>query len=382
MIGDFDIESAVAMILSTGKVVETETLAAEHGALIAGEAHAVIDGDAGPGATVRGEQGLLVRGSIQGLARMPCRVEVKGDVVITGRAENSNIVGRSIRIGRDARACRLTALEGVEIGDDASDLTISVGEFEEERIKVENLKARISQANLDRDYADRQVRLEERRMDRALETTKVALDFTLGQIIQRRRNRVALDLAPFYRMVGEKGEAEMEAALLEFFSRGVIGLLTRTNRDYIGKNPNRQKIFLGVIRNLRELFSLTLKLDQQTARMARESENHRQALEALESRTGAVYVRGTLTPRADVQLVRADVKRPEEQEPIILKETARLTLEPGANPEEVAAILTAVNGAESVLTSNPGEWRGVKLSLQEGSVVREPLEAIPEDAAA
>ena len=75
------------------------------------------------------------------------------------------------------------------------------------------------------------------------DATRISSDFNIGEIIRRIGNRLEIDLAPFYRTVGDKSPTEMDRALLEFFAKAVAGLLARANVGFIVAGPNNRKDF-------------------------------------------------------------------------------------------------------------------------------------------
>ena len=145
MLGDFDIQLAGQEILSSGSLVQTETLSLESPTFEGGRSDILVNGDVTAGAAVKGTQSLVVKGSLIGSERWPCRIEVDGDVVVFGDVKYAHVTGRSIRIGADARHCRLTAQRGLEVGKDLSNARIAVGEFDSENRKIEEAKQKILQ---------------------------------------------------------------------------------------------------------------------------------------------------------------------------------------------------------------------------------------------
>ncbi len=372
MLGDFDIQSAAQEILSAGRIVETETLTVDSGPLDAGDSNALVSGDVTAGAVVRGRQSLLVEGSLVGEADRPCRIEVEGDVVVIGEVRHARITGRGIWIGTKARHCRLTAQQDIEIGGDLFDARIVAGELDLGKRKIEERKQNLAKAQREREFIEQQLRIEERRVDKLLKVTRVVLDFSIGQIVQRKRNRVKVDLRPFYKVVGEKTEEEIDRALLEFFAKAVVGLLTKANRGYIGGSPNRQKVFRSVVRSLHDLFFLTRKSDRQSNQIAPGEAELNALIDALSNQTSAVYVRGAVLPDIDLQFVLPDVEWLEEGEVSIGMQTARLTLRPGADADQREVIRLDTSGEDTVLSPNPEELQGISIRVHEGRVVWEP----------
>ena len=68
-----------------------------------------------------------------------------------------------------------------------------------------------------------------------------------------------INLTVFYSSLGEQSESQRKTALVQFFAKGVVGYLARANRKYISDNPAREKVFLQLLKHLRELFLLDLQ---------------------------------------------------------------------------------------------------------------------------
>ena len=83
----------------------------------------------------------------------------------------------------------------------------------------------------------------------------------MGKVIRHRNGRLWVELTMFYESLGEDPTARQEQALMEFFSRGVVGTLSRANRKYLANNLAREKVFLQLLKSLRELFGLVFERD-------------------------------------------------------------------------------------------------------------------------
>ena len=370
---DFNVQSAAQKILSAGRLVETETLTAHNEQLDAGDSNALISGDVTAGAVVRGLRSLLVEGSLIGEANRPCRIEAGGDVVVVGEVKHAQLTGRSIHIGGGARDCRLTASRDIEVGGDLTDARIVAGEFDSEKRKIEELKQKIHRAQQEGKFVEQRLKLDQKRMHKQLSTTRFTLDFNIGQIIQRRRNQIRIDLRPFYRVVGEKTDDEIDRALLEFFAKAVVGLMTRTNRHLLRENQNRQKVFKGVIKSLHDLFFLTRKFDNHAHRMAGDEAELNKRIDALSSQTGVVHVQGAVLPGVDLHFVLPDVERLEDGEISIGTWIARLRVRHGADANQRKIVQIDTNGEDSVLNLSPEELQGISIRLHNGQILREQI---------
>ena len=99
----------------------------------------------------------------------------------------------------------------------------------------------------------KQLALDEMRLHKQCARTRAGLNFHAAEIVLHEHDRIRVDLSKFYRHVEDKGEEEVTAALKEFFAKGIIGLLSKTNRAYITANSAHEKVFVQLIQSLRAL---------------------------------------------------------------------------------------------------------------------------------
>jgi len=368
MIGDFDIEKAAEEILSeSSKIVESGPIDLENPTLDGGRANILVDGNIGVGAAVKGEGSLVVKGSLLGNERWPCRIDVDGDVMILGDAKHAVVNGRSIRIGANAQQVNLGGRKGVEIAKDAEDARVVVGNFEPEKRTIERLKELIAQESQDADNADRLLALEQRRMHKQINQTQFELNFSLGKIILQMRNRIEVDLAPFYKMLSGKAGVNTDNALSEFYAKAVVGLLSRTNLHLIRGNPSRQKIFKTVIRSLHDLFQATRESDRIAEQVRVHRKNLQTQLASLKEHDAPVCVGGALGTTSEIRFLAPII---DDEDVTVMLQGAKLslTVEDGG---EVRAIVTDVLGDESALDSEKLE--GIALRFSDEQVTLEGL---------
>ena len=360
------IKEAAREIVSSGRLIETESVESE--AFDAGDANALVSGDVNGGANIRGKESLVVEGSLIGKPNEPCQVEFRGDVVVKGRVEHASIIGRKIQIGGEGKNCRLTAQKDIEIGSTLTNSRTLSGDFTPINNSYEKLKEHIKRKEEGREQLERELHIAERTLDKHLKTTHAGLDMNAGRMIQRRRNRVKIDLQPLYQLVGDRTEDELDTALLEFFNKGIAGLLTKANKGYIGSNSMRQKVFLQLIHSLRTQFTATRSLD----RYDRELDAHRSAcdelLESLRNQSATpVTVHGEVAPDVEMWFVRAAVEEFDDGEVTINSERASLKVTAnGSNPHVVRV---GLKGESEELEPDRHDLSNVTLQLEEDQVV-------------
>jgi hypothetical protein len=181
------------------------------------------------------------------------------------------------------------------------------------------------------------------------------------------RNRIEVDLAPFYKMLSGKAGVNTDNALSEFYAKAVVGLLSRTNLHLIRGNPSRQKIFKTVIRSLHDLFQATRESDRIAEQVRVHRKNLQTQLASLKEHDAPVCVGGALGTTSEIRFLAPII---DDEDVTVMLQGAKLslTVEDGG---EVRAIVTDVLGDESALDSEKLE--GIALRFSDEQVTLEGL---------
>jgi hypothetical protein len=368
MLGDFDIDTAAQGILHAGRLVEMGELAPGSPAFDAGDSNGLVLGDVHEGCTVRGSQALVIEGSLLGTGLRPCTVQAEGDVVIRADVQYAQITGRSIRIGGEARYCRFSAIDGVEIGADLSEARVVAGVFETRKHQLEILQQRTLQAGRERALCEQRLRAEERRIDKLFKSTRFTCENTLSQIIRPRSDRIQINLRPFYQAVGQRPEDELDQALLQFYARAVIGRLALENKVHLKDNPSRQKAFIRVLQKFRGLFELTRRFDRYSTQIEGYTRDISATIESLCHQVPALHVRGTVIPELELSFMLPELERAEDGRVTLVAHAARLHLTAGVEPGNVQVKQVTRNGEETVQSVLADELCGTVIRVNEGQI--------------
>jgi hypothetical protein len=282
------------------------------------------------------------------------------------------VSGNSIRIGGSIGGCKLKARAGLEAGADVSESQIEVGDFSPERRRLEALKETIVRARRDEEAIERQIRLEERRMYNQMATTRISMNISLGNMIVHKRKRITIDLTLFYKTIGDKPEHLVDQALMEFFAKGIVGMMTQVNMQFLQQQKNRQTIFKGVVSKLKDLILLTREFDIQKQKLQDLEAERDGLIEALADRTCPVHIRGSVQPDVEFRFVGPELDRLEDGEVFVGMQVAKLQVT-GSGIQE-----TDVDGLVS--EEAPETLSGLWFGLQEGRVARATLGAPLEES--
>ncbi len=364
-----DIEALAASILADESLVELDPSRAELQPVTLGEANGLVRGALGEGAVLRGGQSLVVRGGVSASSERPCTVHAHDTVVVQGDATGANIAAREVVVQGRARACRLVASESVEVGGDLDSCRVSLGGYEEARNRIAIACLKAQQAAQEKALAEQRLRVDERRVERLLSSTRVVCEFNLGQLIRRRTDRVQIDLAPLYQVIGSREAGEVDAALTEFFNRAVVGRLALANQAYLKANPNHQRVFSRLLTDLRGLFMLTREHDRAAALREATSAAIREAVMALRQREVRLCVHGAVQGTLELQFTVPQVDQAGDAEVTYATVAYQLLVTPQTDPPAVAV---SPAGIRTPFELPSDGLRGVILSIVDGQVALAP----------
>jgi hypothetical protein len=287
----------------------------------------VVSGDAGPGGVVRGQGNVVINGSLVGNQQKPIHIEVDGDVVIRGSASHALLDGCWVYVEDEAINVQVNARLGFDVGGDLGAARVRLGDYDIERKRIDHLKKQLKDALWERETIERKLKMEEKRVDKIFKNTRVVLASNVGRILQAKRNRLEVNLAPIYESLLGRQEKEIDNALREFFAKAVVGLLTRTNQHFLmSKNRHRQEIFKGIIRDVHDLFFLTRKFDKNSQQCEVLSKLVDEAVRELHGRFAGVFVRGKCKPDLEISIILPDVTVSNAGEVMVSGDIARMQI--------------------------------------------------------
>ena len=217
---------------------------------------------------------------------------------------------------------------------------------------------------------NRRVSTEEKRLDKACLALRIPLDFNVGRIVEHRNGRVRVDLGSFYGSLEGRTEEQLELALSEFFAKGIVGVITRQNRKYLVNYPAREKVFMQLVRGLRELFKGVLERDRLQRRGSWLEGRLEQMVQGLDQRRGAVEVSGAIAGLACLEFILPRVVRKDDTFEFA-HQTARLELSGAGGAVTVAS--SGADGDRSTSTVLPSDIEGQRFVVADGRVVWEPV---------
>ncbi|MBM3279136.1 MAG: hypothetical protein FJY95_13785 [Candidatus Handelsmanbacteria bacterium] len=192
---------------------------------------------------------------------------------------------RNIYVAGPARDSQLSTALDLQLGSDLQSGRAQVGAYLSGQARIGKLRVQIDRGREERERLDRLVLQKEKRLDRA------------GRIVRQEADSITIDLSSFYKALGQLPPAKLTEALDEFFAKVVIGLLARTNQRYLLENAARQKVFLQLLRQLRELFLLVTRRERASRLLADLAKEIDHLVGQLCAPQGRIWVHGQVGPR-------------------------------------------------------------------------------------
>ena len=276
-----------------------EDVTVEGGAVEFQDRNVLVTGNVHRGAVIRGDGDVQIQGDVTGDPGGPCVVETSGRVVLERSAAFAKIRGREIVVKGDVEESDLSTELGAEISGDLSTTLVSLGVRSHEMRSL------------------RQLRIEHRKIEQQLEERKGRIgsgarrfvrdypqvDLEMGAVLGTQGRDLRVDLKPFYVAVRNRSPQEVDRALEEFYLRVVVGVLTRSNRHYISRNPSRHKVFLKLVEELRKHIHLVREADRLSDSLKLLSERRNVILEELKRPTrSTLFVGGAVGEDVVVRL--------------------------------------------------------------------------------
>lgn len=371
----FALEPLAQTILAADNLVVFEGMSARqaHHFFDAEDRDALVRGAVAGAIRLRGKRSLLIQGEVTGTPVTPCRIEVGGDVLITGGIRYAHISARNIYIGGQIQDCRLSAAGDLQCGGDLQRSQAEVGAYQWGQGQIEGLRTQVDRARDERERLNRLVGQEEKRLGRACNTTLVPLDFNAGRILRQEADRILIDLSAFYQALGQLPETKLASALDEFFAKGVLGLLARTNQRYLAENPTRQKVFLQLLRQLRELFLLVTRRDRTVHLLEELAEQIDHLVAQICSPHCRIWVRGQVLHGTTLEFVLPSAQDQGDRHFTFSHTAALLQIQPGEKPGQLDLDLDCGGLSHFRQSAAQGELCGVNFYSLNGQVFWEPL---------
>ncbi len=366
----FDIQTVAAAVMRSSALTETSFDGSDGSATFvdAGDADLLIREDISGPVLIKGKGSVLIEGDLIGEPGAPCRIEVTGDAVVTGEVSHATVTAERVFVKSDVSEVHFTAGETVRIGGNLTASRLTLGSYDENRRRIDRCGVVIERSKESAEGISRRVDHEEKRMDKACRALRVPLDFNVGNVVQHTEGRVRVDLTNFYRSVEDK-EARPEIALAEFFAKGVVGVVARTNRKYLLNYPAHEKVFMQLLKSLRELLEIVMERDRLLEEVSTSRAELQDLISDLAQRQPTVAIRGRVAPDLEIEFILPQSIPLTGGGYDFAHKSAGLQAHQSSLPGQLDFITRTASGERrNVLPSDVPDLRGIQLFVRDGHI--------------
>lgn len=323
---------------------------------------------------VRGQGSLVVQGDIEGDPERPMRIEMQGDVIVTGSVFCAQIRASSCFVAGDVSRGQITTARSTTVSGIMHGGRFISGNYEDARRSIESLRMSLRHGRDEYESLSRRVMTEEKRLDKTCRALRIPLDFNVGRVVVHKEGRVAISLDAFYASVEGRPAQEVERALNEFFTRGIIGVITRQNRKYLVNYPAREKVFLQLIAGLRALFRDVMRRDN-LGRSVEEMTGRQQELVDCLSESDAFVEVGGVAGDTEMEFILAKVVAlPKDDGFDFAHRSAHLDIRP-VNGLGAEMVSRDADGGQNAATLTNAELGALRFHVDGSRVVWDRTEA-------
>ncbi len=373
----FAIDAVEKELLKDGETTECKALIAGRNAFDAGDTNGHMLMDMPGGTSASGRCSMVIDGSLNGMPNNPCRVQVAGDLLIKGNVFHAQIQCKALYVDGDVQDSRVSTTGDAYIGGELMQTQLLLGDYGDRKSAIEDIYRGFSHVQDDLEALERQIRQEEKRVDRSCKATLIPLNFNVSRIISHENNQVRINLSSFYSSVGELSETRRKSALLEFFAKGVVGYLARSNRKYISDNPAREKVFLQLLKQLRELFLLVAERDFIVHGQQGDRQKMEDIADDIRNQHQTLYIEGGIHPESSLRFMLPRVATNEQDEYVFTDSSATCQVAAGAEEDAFTVTLIDAEGNENAHRVRSAELEEARLSTTLGTVVWESIAGAP-----
>lgn len=357
-----DIEFAIAAILDSDQqeLHLISELDPERGHIRVRDENVLIRGKSIGKHHIECTESIIIDASIDGGISQPGRIEAMNEAIITGDAFNQHVTAHTIRIGGRAVDCRLEALGDVVVQGNLIESHVVLGDMGICRAELQQWEGQIRRRVEQHELMDRQIARDANNLRKVCDSASFNLNLAVGRLIQHEAKGLKVDLTFFYEQVKDKSEDDVRIALNEFYNRGIVGVIARTNRSYFAGSPANERLFTKALSSLRQLVFSVYKRDVLEGEIVRCREGFDEYLTRYRRPNRNLQVRGNLSSGSKVDFLFPYLEIDEEGCATVESRVIRLSILAG----EQGTVLrqTHPDGSESSAQAR-GELKAVQISL-------------------
>lgn len=160
---------------------------------------------------------------------------------------------------------------------------------------------------------------------------------------------------------------------MEFFCKGIVGILARANRKYIKGNSIREKVFLQLLKTLRELFVLVAEYDMVILDLEKIKNDIASEMEELRTRPSNLHLQDGLSTETQIVFPQPRIHTPSDGTTDFVDQSASVKF-CQSNSDGIRLELTNVDNEKTVEDMPIDQLHTITFSARAGHVVWEPID--------
>ncbi len=343
-----DIEFAIAEILDSQRQLHlVRKLEANMGTLRGREANVLVRTYEAGFHHIESAASVIVDDTVDGGIGQPGSIEAGEHVVLSKDVFNQHVAGHTVLIGGKIYDSTICSVSDMTIMGNVTNSQLTLGELNIHRTEIAQIERQIQDLAEQNPRLCRQLAHESSQLNKMSTSAGFNLSLQVGRLIQHEAKKLTLNLSHFYEQVNKETDDEIRVALTEFFNRGVMGVLSRTNRAQFAGSPAKEQLFTKVLASLRQFVLSTFQRDMLFRRLTNETEVFKEQIASYADPERRLRIKGELSQDSEVRFCFPLVTLHDDGRATLTAHAIRLALRQDA--QGMALVQTHPDGSEETI---------------------------------
>lgn len=296
-----DIEFAIAEILDSQRQLHlVRKLEANMGTLRGRDANVLVRTYEAGFHHIESAASVIVDDTVDGGIGQPGSIEAGEHVVLSKDVFNQHVAGHTVLVGGKIYDSTICSVSDMNIMGNVTNSQLTLGELNIHRTEIAQIERQIQDLAEQNQRLSRQLAHESSQLNKMSSSAGFNLSLQVGRLIQHEAKKLTLNLSHFYEQVNKETDDEIRVALTEFFNRGVMGVLSRTNRAQFAGSPAKEQLFTKVLASLRQFVLSTFQRDMLVRRLTNETEVFKEQVASYADPERRLCLKGELSRDSEV----------------------------------------------------------------------------------
>ncbi len=343
-----DIEFAIAEILDSQRQLHlVRKLEANMGTLRGRDANVLVRTYEAGFHHIESAASVIVDDTVDGGIGQPGSIEAGEHVVLSKDVFNQHVAGHTVLIGGKIYDSTICSVSDMTIMGNVTNSQLTLGELNIHRTEIAQIERQIQDLAEQNQRLCRQLAHESSQLNKMSSSAGFNLSLQVGRLIQHEAKKLTLNLSHFYEQVNKETDDEIRVALTEFFNRGVMGVLSRTNRAQFAGSPAKEQLFTKVLASLRQFVLSTFQRDMLFRRLTNETEVFKEQIASYADPERRLRIKGELSQDSEVRFCFPLVTLHDDGRATLTAHAIRLALRQDA--QGMALVQTHPDGSEETI---------------------------------